>query len=162
MKKKIKKALALFFALSMAVMPVRAADNQRIQVDGSYLTHDTASRGTTSSGVATRGKHMMDGLCSITKAGLGKIAVYASTTGNHDLDFLSVVIHVERYNTHTEQWGLVDSWQAKDYNTYYVSTSKTMSVYGGFYYRVRAEHVAGMNSEPYDYSYSYTDGIYVS
>ena len=45
-------------------------------------------------------------------------------------------------------------------NDVYMSTAKTVYVDGGYYYRVRARHVAG-NESPYEETASFTDGIFV-
>ena len=139
---------------------VNAANNEKI--DGSSLTTEESSRGTTSSNIMTRGEHLMDGECSITKAGRGRIYVYAATTANHEVDYVSTIIYVDRYNETTKDWGQIDSWQVEDLDTYYVSTNKTITVERGYYYRVHADHVAGMKAQqPYDEATSFTDGIWI-
>lgn len=163
MKKRVSSFIIVCFALSMLVMPVKAAGNQYIQVDGSYLTDATTSKGTTNSGITTRGTHLMDGECSITKSGVGRIYVYAATTANHDVDYISTVIYVDQYNEKTGIWEQIDCWQVQDVNTYHVSTSKMMMVDRGYYYRVHADHVAGMDADyPYEEATSLTDGIYIN
>ena len=105
----------------------------------------------------------MDGECSITKSGVGRIYVYAATTADHVVDYISTVIYVDQYNQETGKWDQIDCWQVEDRNTYYVSTNKMMMVDRGYYYRVHADHVAGMTAEkPYDEATSLTDGIYVN
>lgn len=163
MKKRISSFIIVCFALLMLVLPVKAAENKYIQVDGSYLTDATTSKGTTNSGIITRGAHLMDGECSITKSGVGRIYVYASTTANHDVDYISTVIYVDQYNKETGIWEQIDCWQVQDVNTYYVSTNKMMMVDRGYYYRVHADHVAGMDADyPYEEATSLTDGIFIN
>lgn len=141
---------------------VDASENAMVKVDGSYLTNNESSKGTTNSGIQTRGTHMMDGECSITKAGRGRIYVYAATTANHDVDYLSTILYIDRYNEEKDAWDQIESWQVEDYNTYYLSTSKSLSVDRGYYYRVHADHAAGMvNEYPYDEATSFTDGIWI-
>lgn len=154
-------ALAILISIFVvSVVDVKASDN--VLVDGSYLTNEDSSVGNTYSEAVTRGKHLMDGECSITKAGRGRIYVYASTTANHDVDYLSTVLYVDRYNEETGKWGQIDFWQVENVNTYYVSTSKTLVVDRGYYYRVRATHVAGMDVDyPYDEATTATDGIWL-
>lgn len=161
MKKIVSMVLTLCLTLSFVVMPVKAAEDEQNRVDGSLLTKEESSRGTTNL-AAARGAYMMDGECSITRAGRGRVYVYASTTANHTVDYVSAVIYVERYNEETEHWGTIDCWQVEDRDTYYVSTSKVVQVESGYYYRTRADHVAGMDEEyPYDEATSHTDGIYM-
>lgn len=136
--------------------------NNDVKIDGSYLINAETSTGYTSDKVLPRGEHLMDGECSITKAGRGKIYVYASTTADHDVDYISTVIYVDRYNKETGKWGQIDFWQAEDTNTYYVATSRMLSVDRGYFYRVHADHVAGMKSDPaYEEATSATDGIWI-
>lgn len=148
---------------SMCLINVNASGESKVQVDGSYLTTDHTSTGSTYGGISTRGIHMMDGECSITKSGSGKIYAYGGTTANHDVGYLSVVMYVDRYNETTKTWGQIYSQQASDYDTYFVCTSKTLTVEKGYYYRVRATHVAGMpENPPYDEATSATDGIWIN
>lgn len=148
--------------LGFTVTEAQATENGDKIVDGSYLTMQESSSDTTRTEIVTRGKHMMDGDCSITKAGRGRIYVYASTTANHDVDYISTVIYVDRYNEKDDAWDQIDFWQVTDQNTYFVSTSKSMAVDRGYYYRVHADHFAGMDAEyPYDEATTATDGIWI-
>ena len=87
MKKRILSIIAAFsFLICMAVMPeinVTASETPK-KVDGSYLTMNESSTGITSDS-KTRGIHLMDGECSITNAGIGRIYTYAGTTANHEV-----------------------------------------------------------------------------
>lgn len=164
MKKRILSTITAFAilvsVLTISVVNVNASENSAI--DGSYLTNNETSTGKVIY-PNTRGTHLMDGECSITKAGKGHIYVYASTTANHDVDYISTVIYVDRYNQETGKWGQIDFWQVEDTNTYYVSTSKMLLVDKGYYYRVHADHVAGMDSDPaYEEATSATDGILIN
>ncbi|WP_122644251.1 DUF6147 family protein [Luxibacter massiliensis] len=168
MKKRILSAICtmgiMFSVFSSSVVNTNAMqiDNSPIQIDGSYLTNNDTASATTKSEM-TRGIHLMDGDCSITKAGKGRIYVYASTTANHTVDYVSTVIYVDQYNEETEKWDQIDFWQVEDEDTYYVATSKTMKVDSGYYYRVHADHVAGMKDTiPYDRANTATDGIFVN
>lgn len=141
---------------------VNASDNIIINVDGSSLTMQESSQGKTHPEGMERGAYLMDGECSITKAGRGKIYVYASTTANTDVDYVSAIIYVDRYNETTGKWGQIDSWQVEESNTYYVATSKLLTVERGYYYRVHASHAAGMDADyPYEEATSATDGIWI-
>lgn len=165
MKKRFLSAICTLLVLGCVLMTsltdVEASNGEKY--DGSYLTNQDSSVGKTHSGVVTRGTYLMDGECSITKAGRGRIYVYASTTANIEkVDYISTVIYVDRYNEDTKSWGQIDFWQVEDTNTYFVSTSKSMAVDRGYYYRVHADHVAGMDSEPaYEEATSATDGIWI-
>ena len=119
---------------------VQAADMPEC-VDGSYLTNKDSSEVTVDS--KSRGIYLKSGSSSITRAGTGKIAA----GGNTD-------VKVERYVN--GKWGYYTSWIETNYNSAYVSTSKTLSVPTGYYYRVCCVHYA--NS---DVSDSFTNGIYI-
>ena len=163
MKKRILSILAaLSFLICLTITPEinSAAANENLKkVDGSYLTMDESSTGTTND--MTRGIHLMDGECSITSAGFGKIYAYAATTANHEVDRLVVFIYVERYLEDVDAWGHVAAWSEKATNDYYVSTSKSMEVEPGYYYRVRAEHIVFVGDESEE-TFSYTNGIYIA
>lgn len=164
MKRKIFSILSIIITMciifSMGIIPTEASTISDKMIDGSYLTNKDSSTGTTNTNV--RGAHLMDGECSITKAGRGKIYVYSSTTGNHDVDYIATVIYVDQYNQETKHWEQIDVWKAEDFNTYYVATSKMLSVDSGYFYRVHADHVAGMtNEKPYEEATSATDGIWI-
>ena len=163
MKKRILSILATFsFLICLIAAPyVNAeAENQDLKkVDGSYLTMEESSTGTTNN--LTRGAHLMDGECSITSAGFGKIYAYAATTANHEVDYLVVIIYVERYLEDVDAWGHVDAWVEEATDDFYVSTSKSMEVEPGYYYRVRAEHIVMEGDDTPEETFSFTDGIFV-
>ena len=130
---------------------VQAADVPEC-VDGSYLTNDDSSEVTV--GSKSRGIYLKSGSSSITRAGTGKIAAGGNTVGQKVVSKITVDVTVERYVN--GKWGYYTSWVQTNYNSAYVSTSKTLSVPKGYYYRVYCVHYA--NS---DVSDSYTDGIYI-
>lgn len=163
MIKRILSIMTVFsFLICMAVTPkinAEASEEPKI-VDGSYLTMDESSTGKTSDS-KTRGIHLMDGECSITNAGIGRIYTYAGTTANHEVDRVIVVIYVERYLKDVDAWGHVDAWSEEVTDDYYVATSKSLEVEPGYYYRVRAEHIVFVGDESEE-TFSFTDGIWVS
>ena len=128
-------------------------------VDGSYLTHQDSAVG--QAVLKTRGVYLMEGDCSISGAGRGRIYVYASTTANMDVDYVGVVVYVDRYDESDGKWGQYYTWTAEDTDTYYVSTSDTLTVENGYYYRVRADHIAGPDDGVKDTANSATDGIWI-
>lgn len=163
MKKRILSIVAVFslFICMMVVPTINAgASEAPKKVDGSYLTMNESSIGTTSDS-KTRGIHLMDGECSITNAGIGRIYTYAGTTANHEVDRVIVVIYVERYLKDVDAWGHVAAWSEEATDDYYVATSKSLEVEPGYYYRVRAEHIVFVGDESEE-TFSFTDGIWVS
>jgi hypothetical protein len=130
---------------------VQAADVPEC-VDGSYLTNDDSSEVTV--GSKSRGIYLKSGSSNIVRAGTGKIGAGGNTVGQKVVSKITVDVTVERYVN--GKWGYYTSWVETNYNSVYVSTSKTLSVPTGYYYRVYCVHYA--NS---DVSDSYTDGIYI-
>ena len=121
-------------------------------VDGSYLTNDDSSEVTV--GSKSRGIYLKSGSSNIVRAGTGKIGAGGNTVGQKVVSKITVDVTVERYVN--GKWGYYTSWVETNYNSVYVSTSKTLSVPTGYYYRVYCVHYA--NS---DVSDSYIDGIYI-
>lgn len=161
-----KKMLSVFCAAmllgtitSVTVPQVQASEEQTKKVDGSYLTMQESASGTSQNEDA-KGQYIMLGECSITKAGRNRIYVYSGTTARKTVNFVSTIIYVDQYNEKDDAWDQIDAWSKDAENDYFVSTSKYISVDPGYYYRVRAEHFAGMQY-PYESTYSFTDGIMI-
>ena len=155
---KKRKILSFLMALAMAFIlcggmknEVQASDNIEC-VDGSYLTNDDSSEVTV--GSMTRGIYLKSGSSNITRAGTGKIAAGGNTVGEKTVSKITVVVKVQRYVN--GYWNSYTSWTATNYNSSYVSSSKTLSVPTGYYYRVCCTHYADS-----DVSDSYTNGIYI-
>ena len=138
---------------------VKADDNAPKSVDGSYLTSADSSTGYTPKD--ERGKHLMDGQCSITKSGTKRIYTYGATTADHTVDAIAVIVYVDKYNEKDGKWHQIDAYSKKVENDYYVATSKSIQVDRGYYYRVLADHFVRMGEEPVEETFSYTNGILV-
>lgn len=155
---KKNKILSLIMAMVM-VCALLIGTQKNVQatdiaecVDGSYLTNDDSSEVTV--GSKSRGIYLKSGSSNIVRAGTGKIGAGGNTVGQKVVSKITVDVTVERYVN--GKWGYYTSWVETNYNSVYVSTSKTLSVPTGYYYRVYCVHYA--NS---DVSDSYTDGIYI-
>lgn len=148
----------LVMLTSTSVINVQAADSEMKMVDGSYLTTDNSSTGHSSS--KTRGLYLMDGSCSITNAGLTRIYAYASTTANQEVNYMATIVYVDQYQEDLDEWWQVYAWSEESFNDDYMSTAKSVKVDRGYYYRVRANHIAG-DEYPYEETASVTDGIFV-
>ena len=161
MKKRVLSMLCMAALLCGILLTnsveVKAADGA--PVDGSYLTTQDSSVGTAV--LRTRGVYLMEGDCSISKAGRGRVYAYASTTANMDVDYVGVIVYVDQYNEEEDVWEQIDCWTVEDENTYYVSTSKSITVERGYYYRTHAEHIAGPKDGLKDEGLSATDGIFI-
>lgn len=144
--------MILVLGLVIGIQDVAKAADNPICVDGSYLTDEESAEATV--GAMSRGVYLKSGSSTITKAGTGKIAAGGNTVGQKSVSKITVVVTVQQYKNGS--WYNYTSWSATNYNSSYVSTSKTLSVPTGYYYRVGCTHYA--NS---DVSDSYTDGIYI-
>ena len=164
MKKRILSllcSLAILCTVStMSVLDVKAIEVGQKIVDGSALTMEDSSTGYSSSSLA-RGEYLMTGDCTISKAGLTRVYAYGSTTANEVVDYIAVLVYVERYIEEEDAWGYVDSWFEAANNDYFVSTGKSIKVDRGYYYRVRANHIAGESADSYDETASVTNGIFL-
>lgn len=163
MKKRILSILCsvilLFTVIAISNLNVNAKESEEKIVDGSTLTNEESSTGCSSS--QKRGVYLMTGECTISRAGLTRVYAYASTTANMEVDYIATLIYVERYIEEEDEWGYVDSWFEAANNDYFVSTAKSIKVDRGYYYRVRANHIAGESPYAYDETASFTDGIYL-
>lgn len=155
---KKRKTLSLIMAMIMMCVlicstksVVNAAD-EPICVDGSYLTQEESSEATV--GSMTRGIYLKSGSSNVTRAGTGKIAAGGNTVGQKSVSKITVVVSVQQYKNGS--WYYYTSWSATNYNSSYVSSSKTLSVPTGYYYRVCCTHYADS-----DVSDSFTNGIYI-
>ena len=162
MKKRILSMLcsiAILCTLFTGVANAQEIDSDKKIVDGSYLTHEDSSTGT-SVPKGARGEYLATGDCTISKAGLTRIYAYASTTANQVVNYMATIVYVEQYDEEADAWGQVYSWVEEDHDDYYMSTDAAVVVDPGYYYRVRAIHIAG-DQYPYDETASVTNGIFV-
>ena len=155
----ITSVMAFCCIVGVSLTNVKADDSAPKSVDGSYLTSADSSTGYTPNN--ERGKHLMDGQCSITKSGTKRIYTYGATTADHTVDALAVIVYVDKYNEKDGKWHQIDAFSKKVENDYYVATSKSIQVDRGYYYRVHASHIVRMAGSPDEETYSYTDGILV-
>ena len=162
MKKRLLSMLgAIVMILGVMYVPmneVKAAESNRC-VDSSFLTQQEESTGSYMS--KARGIYMLQGDCSISKAGRHRIYVAGSTTANMVVPRIRVVMYVEEYIAEDDAWSQIDSWDVTDTDTYYISTSKSIVVTGGTYYRVGAEHQCAPLDDSGDTGFSFTDGIWI-
>ena len=162
MRKRILSMLCSIAILCMMFTSVVSAQeiNQDAKiVDGSYLTQEDSSTGT-SVPKGARGEYLMQGASTISKAGLTRIYAYASTTATKVVNYMQTIVYVEQYDEEADAWGQVYYWYAEDHDDYYMSTDAAVVVEPGYYYRVHAIHIAG-DQYPYDETVSFTDGIFV-
>lgn len=168
----ILTAMALVVTLgSGSLSKVMAADEDfGMIVDGSVLTEDEESEGIldkdtiiyvgdeddNDSGITTYGTYLLGGTAKIKDAGSGKVTASGTTTARKSCS-LKLTVIVQRYSSSTGTWGNVTSWSASKSSGTYLSSSKTISVTKGYYYRVKCSHSAGGEA-----GYSTTNGIKIS
>lgn len=158
MKKRILSMLCSIAVLCTIFAGVaNAEENELKMVDGSYLTTEDSSTGTSVPNGA-RGEYLMTGECTISNAGLTRVYAYASTTANQKVNFLATIVYVDQYDEDADAWSQVYAWVEEAHDDYFMSTDAAVTVEPGYYYRVRAIHIGG-DQYPYDETASFTDGI---
>ncbi len=152
MKKLISVMMAMIMVLSLGLSVDTKAADEPVRIDGSYLLDTDSSEVTV--GSMTRGVYLKSGSSTINKQGTGLIGAGGDTTGQKVVDKIAVLVRVQRLVN--GKWQYYTSWSASKENSYYVSTSKVLSVPTGYYYRVSCTHYAGS-----DVTDSFTDGLYI-
>lgn len=148
-------SLVCVMALLLSLSGVNVyASEERVMVDGSYLTHDEEVVG--EAVLVTRGDDLQAGTSKVSKASSTAINAGGTTTAKHTVSNIGITVIVERLKKGTSSWTYYKTWDAIKTNTSVVSSSKKLTVSGGYYYRVRSTHWA--NS---DVSSSYTNGLYM-
>lgn len=144
--------MAMIMVLSLGLSVDTKAADEPVRIDGSYLLDTDSSEVTV--GSMTRGVYLKSGSSTINKQGTGLIGAGGDTTGQKVVDKIAVLVRVQRLVD--GKWQYYTSWSASKENSYYVSTSKVLSVPTGYYYRVSCTHYAGS-----DVTDSFTDGLYI-
>lgn len=143
-KKLLSKAAAMMTAavlvFGVSGQMVSAAEESAEQIG--YIT------------VQPRGVYLQSGYSQISKAGDGKIAAGGSTTAQKLVSEVSINVNVQRKVNGS--WEYYTSWTSTKKNAVAVTSSKTLTVPKGYYYRVKCVHYA--NS---DVSSSITGGLYI-
>lgn len=153
MKKRLLSLVCVMaMVLALSGVNVRASEQR---VDGSYLTNDTESVG--EAVLVMRGEDLQMGISKVSKSSATSIAAGGTTTAKHEVKKIGIIVIVERLKVGTSGWSFYRSWEAEKTNTSLITSSKTLTVSKGYYYRVRATHWA--NS---DVSTSSTNGILIN
>ncbi|WP_461812452.1 DUF6147 family protein [Faecalimonas sp.] len=151
MKKKIViTAMALLFSFAVTSGTVGEVQAITTVPNMSVAEENTLSEGI----IEPRGQYLQKGISSLGKIGKGKIKVTGTTIAQKTVAEIKVSVMVEREVK--GDWVSYTSWSASDKNTHFLTTSKTLKVPRGYYYRVRSIHSA--NS---DGGHSNTNAIYV-
>lgn len=149
MKKRISSILTIMtLLLTMVINPisVEASESDEVStiIDGSELLDESVEESSEEYYSRLRGVYLMKGSGMISKVSSTMVAANGSTTAHSVVDSITVYVYVERYTG--SGWTTVSSWGVTEYNDYYVSTTKFVTVTSGYYYRVRSFHYAGGES----------------
>lgn len=125
------------------------AQNEKME---SILTEEDKAEGILE--FQTKGQYLQEGQTIIGNAGKGKVNAGGNTTAQKVVDEVKIAVIIEQYNNGS--WSQVYTWREAAYNDYVVSTSKTLEVPRGYYYRARGIHSANT-----DVGNSFTDGIWM-
>ena len=156
MKKKVVSmitVIAMIFGMSSMIPMESVKAAEETMIDGSVLLNDE-EESVGEMKQETRGQYLQTGTSKIVKAGTGKIAVGGTTIAQRTVSSIKVTVIVERLVNGS--WESYTSWSASKTNAYSVSTSKTLTVPRGYYYRVRSIHNASS-----DRGTSNTSGLYI-
>lgn len=150
--KNFKRMLSAIFILTCGVLTIGSNVNAQTEKMESVLTKEEKSEGILE--FQTKGQYLQEGQTIIVNAGKGKVNVGGKTTAQQIVDEVKIAVIVEQYNNGS--WSQVYTWREAAYNTVFVSTSKTLEVPRGYYYRARGIHSANT-----DIANSFTDGIWM-
>lgn len=153
MKKKTTMLLLAVVLLATSIyIPIINVNAESVEeVDYSSLFTEDALIGHMT--VQPRGVYLVDGISIINDAGGGKIGAGGSTSAAVNCK-VSVNVIVERKVDGS--WVRVTSWSATKTSAYLVTTSKTIAVGSGYWYRVRCVHSASS-----DASNSFTGALWM-
>lgn len=157
------RRLALVCMLLMGVCIASAvavsADSldKNVLYDGSALIDGDTAEDTVT--ILTRGNHLNQGHGQIGNLGNRQVLVAGSTTCHKTCDKVICNLYLEQLSD-SGSWYTYKYWTGYDTNVYTYSRSKTVSVAGGHWYRVRGGHSAVLNGVTESVT-SCTDGIWI-
>lgn len=159
MKKRARLLAAALICMTLGTMQVSAADDRLgTVIDGSLLTNATSAESISTP--LTRGSILNNGTGGITVVSGRTINAGGTTTAYRTVDRISVNLFVQKLTGST--WVNAVTVPSKTlYNAYHVSQSKNYTVSGGYYYRVRGNHIA-VDGDIYESTTSATDGIWIN
>ncbi len=161
MKRKRKRGIAavlLLVCMALGALQASAADELLgTVVDGSLLTEETEVEGVVYP--LARYSYLAAGTGTLTLTGTRTVRMTGSTTATSSVDKIQVRTYLQQLYNGT--WvNFKTGTPGIKYNTYYVSTTNTISVDGGYYYRVCGSH--GINEGSTSESMtSYSNGMWV-
>lgn len=159
MKRRIQIFFAsiMLFACFMLGSMIVSAETEDVVVDGSRLTHELQAEGIAYPRL--RGTYFNNGGGNITVTGYRQVMITGDTVARQTVDSVKVTIHLQRLEG--GNWVTIASYgPTVKYNTYYVSASRTYSVSGGYYYRMRGSHTV-IEGDKFESAASVTNGIWI-
>ena len=126
-------------------------------IDGSRLTHDTTTTGEFQTVI--RGAILNSGRVTLTNKGGGTINCYGNTACFKLCDKIELEIYLERSSG--SGWGSYTNWKYSTSNDVSLSKSNTITVPGGYYYRLRGYHACEKAGYSRESNSSYTNGIWI-
>lgn len=145
----MKKIMSCFLLIAFCVgMSISTSDSVKAADLSSSIEESSENS------QVVRGVYLGSGSSSISEAGTGKITAGGTTIGQRIVSNISVSVRVERLVNGS--WEIYTSWSSTRYNAASVTSSKTLSVPRGYYYRAHCSHTAYT-----DASTSITNGIWI-
>lgn len=156
MLRKLKKLIPVV-ALAICLSFTTAVYAEEVVVDGSRLTYDTETTGEYQN--VLRGAILASGRVTLTNKGNGKINCYGSTTCLRICDRVELEIYLERSSG--GGWSSYRNWQYSTTNDSILSRSNTITVPGGYYYRLQGYYACEKAGYGRESNSSFTDGIWI-
>lgn len=160
----MKRRIQLFLAPLMLLICFVAgtgvvfAETSTTVVDGSKLTHELSAEGIAYPKL--RGTYLNNGVGRITVTGSRTVMIAGDTIARQNVDSVKVTLHLQRLEGGS--WVTIASYgPTVKYNTYHVTATRTYSVSGGYYYRMRGSHTV-IEGDKFESAVSATDGIWIA
>lgn len=155
--KQIRRTLPLLIAGICFAFTIPAYGAEEEVVDGSRLTYDTTSTGEFQN--VLRGAILNSGRVVLTNKGDRKINCYGNTTCLKVCDRIELEIYLERSSG--GGWSSYTNWKYSTTNDAILSRSNTITVPGGYYYRLRGYYACEKSGYGRESNSSFTDGIWI-
>ena len=127
-------------------------------LDGSKLTYEEESTGEFHN--VLRGAILDSGRVTITNKGNCQINCYGNTSCFRICDRIELNIYLERSSG--SSWSSYTSWKYSTTDDTSLGRSNTITVPGGYYYRLRGYHACEKSGYGRESNSSFTDGIWIS
>lgn len=135
-----------------------AQASEEVIIDGSKLTYDTETTGEYQN--ILRGAILNNGRVTLSNKGGGTISCYGSTACLKICDRVELEIYLERSSGGA--WNSYTNWKYSTTNDAILSRTNTITVPGGYYYRLRGYHACEKAGYSRESNSSYTNGIWIS